>query len=211
MNKGALFAGVVGLSFVGVGNAAIIGSWTDEAAYLAATSGTSMESFESATMTAGQVVTVGDFAVSTDDTTWEGWSGISTSHGVTDGSQSLRYALDDGESIFFDFNSSITTFGVNYWGCCDVGGAPIITFYDELGNSEVMLAGNQVGDNQQFFGVLLDEAVTRVAIQMDGANGDGIFFDELYYGGGTSVPEPGTLALFSLGLAGIAAARKKRA
>tara|TARA_R110002111_G_scaffold108420_1_gene167139 strand:+ start:1530 stop:2228 length:699 start_codon:yes stop_codon:yes gene_type:complete len=193
-------------------NAAILNSWTDEATFLSANAGLSMESFEQ-TNSGNLPLVAGDITVSTDNVQFGTFNGTNTnsSFGVTDGNQNIVVGLNDGESIFFDFANGIDVFGINIWGFGTQNGNPLLTFFDNNGNSQSVLAGTVNTDEQAFFGVILDSLFTKVQFQYTGANGDGIYFDEAYYGtvNTSAVPIPAAAFLFAPALLGFMGLRRK--
>jgi len=190
-------------------HAAIINTWDNENDFLTANTGLSMESFES-TSSSDLPLTAGDITVTTDNTTYASFNGTNSSFGVSDGNQSVRYGANDGDSIWFTFTNDINTFGINIYNFGDIGGNPLLTFFDGLGNSIVALGAGQTGP--EFWGFTSDIAISSVQFTMTGgANGDGIYFDEAYYGAASvnAVPLPAALFLFAPALFAFFGLRRK--
>jgi len=167
-----------------------------------------MESFES-TSGSDLPLTAGDITVRTDNTAYGSFNGTSGFYGITDGTQSVVYGAQGGESIWFSFANNINTFGINIYSFGNVGGSPLLTFFDGLGNSVVALGAGQTGF--EFWGFTSDIAISSVQFTMTGANGDGIYFDEAYYGTASvnAVPLPAALFLFAPALLAFFGLRRK--
>ncbi|OPY85535.1 MAG: hypothetical protein A4E72_01908 [Syntrophus sp. PtaU1.Bin208] len=141
MKKRRLFFTVLAVLFfaVGTAQAGILNTWNSESQFLADNTGLVMESFESyADGTTLPLATAG-FVVSTDNTTYGYFNGINTLM-ASDGNKSVRYGADDGDSIFFTFNAPITVFGMYIMDFGTSGGNPALTFYDDQGDSQVVIA-----------------------------------------------------------------------
>lgn len=211
MNK---IAGLVACMFIGSASAAPILFNNDKVGFDAATSGLTYDDFESVTSNSSTEVGFGGGTFNcTGGSYCPGFFGISTSFSVS-GNQSLYFATPD--SAVFNFNSAINAFGITMGGQGDV--APIDLFATTSEGDVVQILDdftgpnvNQPGGFEYFFG-LFDAGSTFTSVTISASNsGDGIFFDDLYYGATTSnVPEPGSLALIGLGLAGIGFTRKKK-
>ena len=98
----------------------------------------------------------------------------------------------------------------------DVEVAFAVTGFDLGGDGtiDVAFSGNQGDDSQSFLGFTTDMAVTVIDIHFGdtGQIPDGVAIDDLSYAlAPTAMPEPGTLALFGLGLASLGFARRKKA
>jgi hypothetical protein len=100
----------------------------------------------------------------------------------------------------------------------DGGGTVTFSVYDALDNLLGTVTGNTADNNNYggkdedaFYGFISDVGIKRITIGNPGA----IEVDHLQYGlmngTNTDVPEPGTLALFGLGLAGLGFTRRRKA
>ncbi len=199
------------ISFLLIGsqvNAAIIDSWSDEASFQSANAPLLMEGFENPSSISFPMVS-GDINISTDSTNYGTFNGVNTNQdfGVTDGIQNIRVGFDAGNSIWFDFASPIDVFGVNIWGFGDVSDSPILTFYDNMGNSGVALSGFQ-SSTQDFYGIRSNIGIVSLQFTYTGGSGDGVYFDELYYGV-SAVPIPTAVWLLGSGLIGLVGFRRK--
>jgi len=191
----AIMTAVAGVSF-GV-HASIIQTWNDEALFLAANPLVSMESFESTSSNLMPLV-AGDITVTT-DSPHDFFNGVAVGFGIPDGVQGVKFAADNGNSIFFTFSDPTKAFGITIRQFGDVGGAPVLTVHDDLGNSHVVYSGPHTAN--EFFGFVSDADMTTVRFTATGGNpGDGIYFDKLQY---DAVPEPASIGLIGLFTGGI--------
>lgn len=205
-----ILAIVSGIFFtIGSASAAFLNTWTDEAAFVAANPGLSMESFESLADGTVLPLTVHGITVSTDNTSYGDFNAINTLM-ASDGSKSVRYGADSGQSIFFHFSSPVDTIGIYIMDFGTAGGEPVLSYHDNAGNyGNDVLTGQHDGYSRFFRGAKFSSPLTEFWFTMTGANGDGIYFDSLYYGCSSTVPEPASMLLLGLGLVGIAGFRKK--
>ena len=187
--------------------AGIVNTWTSESTFLAANAGLSMESFESYANGTPLPLTTAGFVVSTDNTSWGSFNSINNLM-ASNGSKSVRYGADNGDSIFFTFNAPLNVFGMYIMDFGTTGGNPVLTFYDNQGDSQVVIAGNYPSYNSIFYGAQLSSAITQVQFTMTGGgNGDGIYFDSVY--SGVAAPIPASLWLLGAGFVGLLGMRKK--
>lgn len=179
--------------------------FNDRTTFQAAVTGVlSLESFEG-TGQVGATHTYADFSVSeTGGTNFiTNYLTNSGMNPVTDGRNAIWFD-DNGTSIgsFFNFSGGgVYTFGLDITtdenSTVAIGGGAI--------NSSVVLAANQ----SQFWGVIDTAAMS--SITFDASGGPNIGFDYVQYQlQPGQVPEPGTLALLGLGLAGLAAGRRRK-
>jgi hypothetical protein len=177
---------------------------TDASFLSAAGGGLTFESFETAVQGGTTVTFPGGTFSCTGSSFCPGFFGVSAQFADT-GSQSVFFATPD--TATFTFGSAITAFGIAIGGAGDV--API-TLVASLSNGASVNALTSYtgtfdvfGGNRQYFGVISTAPFTSVTFT--GSNsGDGIFFDSMSYGGSTgAVPEPASIALMAIGLAGM--------
>lgn len=202
------------MAFSTQASSAITQVWTNESAFLSANSGLAMESFEQSGLPTSPNTTpiaAGDITISTDSTAFGG-VGVNTFtfFGVTDGNQNIYWGSDDDASIFFNFSSAVNTFGINIFDFGTTGGNPLLTFFDGKGNSTTALTGERDEEGElDFFGLASDIAFTTVQLKYTGSTGDGIFFDEAYYGNVSAVPVPAAAFLFAPALFGLLGLRRR--
>ena len=168
-------------------HAGFVNTYTSQANFLAASGPTSFESFEGVANGTNLPLTIAGNTFSTDNTSYGSFNGINSLLSVT-GSQSLRYGADSGDSLFINLNPGVYAFGIWIGDFGTTGGNPVLTFKLQDGSSVTANAG---GASQfAFFGATFNMAVTDVTFTTTGGgSGDGIYFDDMYYGG-NPVPEP---------------------
>ncbi len=186
-------------------------TFTDRLAWEAAVGGVfTLEDFSSVSSAVYETtpVDVGDFTVSVSGTTFgSSWHNISSTgaggaaFNSVNGTQQLNVATGDqgGTTLAFDFN--IFAFGADFAGVSDSRTTSI--FIDGLQIDIPALTGG-------FFGFVSDTAFNSNLLALTAGSADGFGMDNLVYASqSSSVPEPGSLALLGLGLAGIGFARRK--
>jgi hypothetical protein len=208
MKKRMLIFTVMSVLFLALGTAqaGILQTWNSETQFLADNTGLAMESFESYADGTPLPLATSGFVVSTDNTSYGSFNAVNT-FVASDGSKSVRYGADDGQSIFFTFNSPVTVFGMYIMDFGTTGGTPVLTFYDDKGDSQIVVAGENPGTI--FYGAELSSAITQVQFKMTGSSGDGIYFDSVYSGSKAVVPIPAAFWLLGSGIVGLIGMRKK--
>lgn len=196
--------------------------YTDQTAFLAATSSTTLVDFEGIVgdtgSVAGDPITLGDVSVSTTGTD------IAILTGKDSGSgnpfDSALVASGNGTPLQIDFAdafSNVWTAAGGDFGDSDSAGSTGVLRLFGLGNTlldtqNVTVADMGAGIPRTFFGWTTDggDVIERIEFDMVG-NFEVV--DDIRFGSAAAVvavAEPGMLALFGLGLAGIGIARRKR-
>jgi hypothetical protein len=183
----------VALSFivVSVSNASLI-TYTDRATFEAALSSFSIDNYTDVNAGYSTFLDRGDYSI-----TSVGMYGCVNNPGTCgpqppagDGIGLFHYVGDDT----FTFDTAINGFGFDYGQTVS-------------GNStKPMIDGIMASNLEGFFGVIFDVAKTTVVLNQ---NKQYLITDNLTFGV-TSVPEPFTLAIFSLGILGLASRQYKK-
>ena len=205
-------AGTLAAAMIVVGSTFAVASATpvfffDEAAFVAAATNAgiplSIESFESGVADLGATVT------------FPAGSAVGAVNGIninsvgspntTDGTNSLSWFPASADTLTFNLSTPTNAFGIDV-----IDGFEASPFQLTLvvsGGSNTYSPGNQASDNVQFIGVI-DTMQTFGSAQISLAT-EFILFDRLQTGV-ANIPEPGTLALFGFGLAGLGYMRRRQ-
>lgn len=188
-------------------SAALI-AFTDRADWEAAVSGNFLSEDFSSTSSGDYMtsaIDVGDFTVSMTGssfgTSWHNISSIGAGGSAlnsVDGSQQLNVATGSTGGTTLEFDFDIYAFGADF------------AYVSDSRTTSFLIDGVQLDIpylDSEFFGFVSDTAFSANFLTLTSGGADGFGMDNLVYA--ASVPEPGTLALLGLGLAGIGFSRKK--
>ncbi|MEH6626495.1 MAG: PEP-CTERM sorting domain-containing protein [Motiliproteus sp.] len=122
----------------------------------------------------------------------------------------LRATGGSGNQWDFTFDEgSVYAFGL-WLGDFATVGQSTLTLLTDTGAISSYVFPNQSRGTDNFFGIVDSTTQFVKASLTASTSGDIIGFDNVQWGGTTSVPEPGTLLLLGLGIVGLALVRRKR-
>jgi hypothetical protein len=188
-------------------NAGLI-TFNDKAAFVAYTGGGIVDDLESAgSSTGGSTHTTAsnDFSWTMSDYNCENGSGCNATYGGTVNNSLMMQSAGDDFIWTYDNGSFVFAAGIASFG---------VQFGSYYGNSAVTLNGQSSGvqASGSFFGIASDDNTlfTNVSYAKSLTYGS---FDDVSYSRSNqsnSVPEPSTLAIFALGMIGLASRRFKK-
>jgi hypothetical protein len=115
-------------------------------------------------------------------------------------------AFDFGDALTFSFDQAITAFGAEFRQLKDNDTRTLA----DVGGQTLDIPGVPGGSVRSFFGFVSDTPFTSVSFR--GVANDVYGIDDVTFGAALrvpAVPEPGSVALLSLGLVGVAVARRR--
>ena len=177
-----------------------------------AIAGASTYDFPSGNLITPNPLTLGYFTISFDP----GWTNCSFFGGFCGFNTST---FPDISPMVIDFSNPIAGFGVNFWHTsnpADLSGQAVLALYDGANATGNLLglalddglAGTGSSSGFDFVGIWSDEVNIRSAVVAGAGTSQGYAVDAIQFSFTTyRVPEPSTMALFVLGLAGMAGYR----
>jgi len=208
MNKILSFGFIIisSIFYCSLANAALITVYTDRTTWESALAGAviSTETF-STPIAAADVIALDNGIVSTANPTSFSYNRVSG--GVFGGyacsvTACNSFAPDD---IGWALPSAVNAIGGDFFGVNSSGGVTIDI--DSLGYSGAAIF-DSLGGSNGFYGLISDTQFSNIAFRCAGNCGDAYSIDNF---SSASVPEPTSLLLLGIGLAGLGFARKRRA
>jgi len=118
--------------------------------------------------------------------------------------------LDATYNTTFNFSTAIDSFGAYFTGV--QRGDATLTYLDGSTTVLTMPAADLSNGGTTFFGFSDSGASIASIAYFTGTGGDYVGVDDIRYGNaGNAVPEPATLAILGLGLAGLSISRRRKA
>lgn len=206
MFKNLTISSIAGISLLALAGAA--GATTITSTGDAALTGASIESFNSAAIGDHSSQTVNDISISISAGTFSFSTG-SNGQFVPPNPAGDVFILATSQLLRFDFNSNVSAFGINVGATNQEQTLSAYDFADNL--IEALVIPDQVATLPTpfagFYGIA--SGSPDIAYFTVTNTGDAVIYDDLHYVSRTQVPEPATLAIMGLGLAGLAFARRR--